>query len=225
MLEKYDNNTIVRNYSSGFDVKEYIQEELIPKAFPNINIAKLNLGLTGIASEMISQAIEDSYATASLMINESFISRATLPSSIYSSAALYNLGYSFATPSKCHFALQLWIPDIIEYSTKVKNSNTMRFCLDKNTRLTLGDSSYRLDYDIIIDHQFIDGKRVSDDYDYDYDVEYLENGMSYLILKKTKTMRYVFGIAWIDDVGWDDADEECDRNIQTWFAADPALAL
>ena len=68
MLEKYDNNTIVRNYSSGFDVKEYIQEELIPKAFPNINIAKLNLGLTGIASEMISQAIEDSYATASLMI-------------------------------------------------------------------------------------------------------------------------------------------------------------
>lgn len=72
---------------------------------------------------------------------------------------------------------------------------------------------------------FIDGKRVSDDYDYDYDVEYLENGMSYLILKKTKTMRYVFGIAWIDDVGWDDADEECDRNIQTWFAADPTLAL
>ena len=168
MLEKYDNNTIVRNYSSGFDVKEYIQEELIPKAFPNINIAKLNLGLTGIASEMISQAIEDSYATASLMINESFISRATLPSSIYSSAALYNLGYSFATPSKCHFALQLWIPDIIEYSTKVKNSNTMRFCLDKNTRLTLGDSSYRLDYDIIIDHQFIDGKRVYNVY-YDMD--------------------------------------------------------
>ena len=168
MLEKYDNNTIVRNYSSGFDVKEHIQEELIPKAFPNINIAKLNLGLTGIASEMISQAIEDSYATASLMINESFISRATLPSSIYSSAALYNLGYSFATPSKCHFALQLWIPDIIEYSTKVKNSNTMRFCLDKNTRLTLGDSSYILDYDIIIDHQFIDGKRVYNVY-YDMD--------------------------------------------------------
>lgn len=160
MIENYDNDTIVRNYTSGFDIKEYIQSVLIPKAFPDIEMNKLNLGLTGITSEMISQAVEDSHATASLMINESFISKATLPSSIYSAAALYDLGYTFATPSKCHFALQLWIPDIIEYSSKVKNSNTMRFCLDKNIRLTLGDNSYRLDYDIIIDHQFVDGQRV-----------------------------------------------------------------
>lgn len=71
---------------------------------------------------------------------------------------------------------------------------------------------------------FSDGKYVSDDYD--YDVEYLNNGMSYLILKETKTTRYVFGIAWIDNVGWDDEyEEKCDRSIQTWFAADPILSL
>ena len=64
MLEKIGNkDVIVRNYTSNFDIKEYIQEVLIPKAFPNIPVNKLNLGLTGIASEMIAQGIEDSAGT------------------------------------------------------------------------------------------------------------------------------------------------------------------
>ena len=66
-----------------------------------------------------------------------------------------------------------------------------------------------------------DGQRVSDRFDYDED--YLENGMAYLILEGTKTERYTFGIAWIDDVGWHDADDE--RDTETWFAADPNFRL
>lgn len=153
-------NTIIKNYTNNFDIKEYIQNVLIPKAFPNIPMNKLNLGFMGITSEMISQAIEDAQGTASLMMNESFITRAILPNSIYSEASLFNLGYTFATPSRCNFALQLWLPDIIKFSTKVRNTNTFRYYLDKNTKLILGDNSYKLDYDIIIDHQYIDGKRV-----------------------------------------------------------------
>jgi len=42
----------------------------------------------------------------------------------------------------------------------------------------------------------------------------------------TKTKEYVFGISWIDDVGWDDLmDENNDRGIETWYGADPTLAL
>ncbi|MCM1233305.1 MAG: hypothetical protein NC489_24570 [Ruminococcus flavefaciens] len=161
MIEKVGNkDVVVRNYTSNFSIKEYIQEVLIPKAFPNIPVNKLNLGLTGITSEMISQAIEDSAGTAALMMNEAFITRAILPNSIYSEASLFNLGYTFATPSKCSFALEMWLPDVIKYSSKVRNTNTYRYYLDKDTKLILGDNSYRLDYDIIIDHQMIDGKRV-----------------------------------------------------------------
>lgn len=161
MIEKIGNKDIyVRDYTSNFNVKEFIQTVLIPKAFPDIPINKLNLGFTGIASEMISQAIEDSYGTAALMMNESFITRAVLPSSIYSEASLFNLGYTFATPSQCNFAVQVWLDDIIKYSTRVNNSITMRYCLDKNTRVILGNNTYRFDYDIIIDHQYIDGQRV-----------------------------------------------------------------
>jgi len=69
---------------------------------------------------------------------------------------------------------------------------------------------------------FEDGTRVSDEYDYNAD--YLDNGMAYFIEKNTKTSSFVIGIAWIDDVGLEDEmDDENDRDVQTWFAADPAL--
>lgn len=153
-------DTIVQNYTSNVNVKEYIQEVLIPKAFPDIPMNKLNLGFTGVTAEYISQAIEDSYATATLMMNEAFITRAVLPESIYSEASLFNIGYTFAIPSKCNFAVQLWLPDIIKYATAVKNSNTKRYVLDKNTKIILGNNAYKFDYDVIIDYQFIDGNKV-----------------------------------------------------------------
>lgn len=63
-----------------------------------------------------------------------------------------------------------------------------------------------------------DGSRWSDKYD--YDAEYLENGMSYRISEKTTKCKYVFGIAWIDKI-FDEAEKiDHDRDVQTWFAAD-----
>ena len=71
---------------------------------------------------------------------------------------------------------------------------------------------------------YVGGKRLSDAYDYDAD--YLVNGMLYRIFPDTKTEQYVFGISWIDDVGWGDpTDNNHDRDIQTWFAADPTVSL
>ena len=71
---------------------------------------------------------------------------------------------------------------------------------------------------------YIGGVRDTDEYD--YDAEYLENGMSVLIDGNTKTQHFVFGIAWIDNVGWDDPiDDNNDRDVETWYGADPSLAL
>ena len=68
------------------------------------------------------------------------------------------------------------------------------------------------------------GKRASDEYD--YDAYYLDNGMSFLILPNTKTEQYVFGICWIDNVGWEDPiDYRDSRGVQTWYGADPLLSL
>lgn len=181
MLET-NGNSIVRNYTSNFDVKEYIQSVMMPKAFPDIPMSKLNAGFTGIVSEYISQAIEDSYGAASLMMNEAFITRAILPNSIYSEAAQFGLGYTFATPSRCNFALQLWLDDILKYSSEVSGERVSRYILDKDTKLILGDNVYKLDYDIIIDHQYIDGQLVFNVY-YDMDES---NSISTLTTKYVK---------------------------------------
>ncbi len=50
--------------------------------------------------------------------------------------------------------------------------------------------------------------------EYDYDIEYLKTGMQYDIFPETKTKKYVFGIAWMNE-----ANEE--NEVQTWFGADP----
>ena len=62
-----------------------------------------------------------------------------------------------------------------------------------------------------------DGSRFSDRYD--YDVNYLKNGISYVLGKESQGNRYVFGIAWIDG-----ATDNPERDIQTWFAADVTLS-
>lgn len=48
----------------------------------------------------------------------------------------------------------------------------------------------------------------------DYEVDYLNNGMAYLIFPSTKNTKYEFGISWI-------CDYTKDNDVQTWFGADP----
>lgn len=59
-----------------------------------------------------------------------------------------------------------------------------------------------------------DGTRASDIYDYDNN--YMEDGVSYLVLEETKTTRYVFGVAWIENV-------TAENDVETWYGADPTL--
>ena len=161
MLEKIgDNDVIVRNYTENMSIKEYLEDVLIAKAFPNIPLSKSNLSLNGIHAEYVAQGIEDSVATSSLMINEAFITKAQLPSSIYSHAALFELGYSYAVPSSATFALQLSIRDVIQHSEPVVNTSIYRYKLDRDTGIVVNDTVYKLDYDIFIDHTYIDGNRV-----------------------------------------------------------------
>ena len=62
--------------------------------------------------------------------------------------------------------------------------------------------------------------------DYDYDIEYLNNGMQYIIFPTTRTERYVFGVCWIDDINLEDQSREMiSRDTQTWFGADPTLSI
>ena len=86
------------------------------------------------------------------------------------------------------------------------------------------DRGFKMSVGVECEAGYVGGKRLSDEYDYDAD--YLVNGMSYLILPGTKTEQYVFGISWIDDVDRNDpGGDKHNRDIQTWFGADPTVSL
>ena len=61
----------------------------------------------------------------------------------------------------------------------------------------------------------------------DYDIEYRPNGLSYLVLKETKTDKYYFAVSWIDDVGYEDSinNYDNDRDVETWYGSDPFLLI
>ena len=44
----------------------------------------------------------------------------------------------------------------------------------------------------------------------------MEDGILYLVMKETKTITYVFGIAWIESV-------TTKNDVRTWYGADPTL--
>lgn len=44
----------------------------------------------------------------------------------------------------------------------------------------------------------------------------MEDGVLYQIMRDTKTTKFVFGIAWIDNV-------TAENDVQTWYGADPTL--
>ena len=149
-----DENIILNNYSDDSQIKDYMRNVLAPKVFHTIPISTLNSGMFSLTSEYISQITEQLAFTSSFYFNEEFITKAVLPDSIYAEAAIFNIGYSFATPASSNFLLELRISDI--YNNAVYNANTglMEFILDKNTKFNLPEGyTYSLDYDILIQYR------------------------------------------------------------------------
>jgi len=86
------------------------------------------------------------------------------------------------------------------------------------------DCGFKMSIGLECESGYIGSVRFSDRYD--YDVEYLKNGMTFLIDRNTKTKHYVFGISWIDNVGWNEQTEDNrKRDVETWFGADPTIGL
>jgi len=75
-----------------------------------------------------------------------------------------------------------------------------------NVKLSIGIES---------DAGYLNEERISDA-GYDYDSEYLKNGIAYVTLPGTKTNMYVFGISWNEN-------NTMETDVQTWYGADPTM--
>lgn len=147
---------ILNNYSDDSQIKKYINEVLAPRVFHDIPLNVLNTGHFSIINEYMSQTIEQLAFTSSFYFNESFITKAVLPDSIYAEAAIFNIGYSFATPASSNFLLELKIKDITDNAVYNADNDLYEFILDKNTKINLPEGFvYSLDYDILIQYKNI----------------------------------------------------------------------
>ena len=146
----------LNNYSDDSQIKAFMFNELAPRVFHDIPLNVLNTGFFSLVSEYISQITEQLGFTSSFYFNESFITKAVLPDSIYSEAAIFNIGYSFATPASTNFLLELKIQDIYDNAVFNADNGLYEFILDKNTKFNLPEGFvYSLDYDILIQYKDI----------------------------------------------------------------------
>ena len=134
-------DTILNNYSDDAQIKKFINERLAPMVFHDIPLSVLNTGMFSLINEYISQATEQLAFTSSFYFNESFITKAVLPDSIYAEAAIFNIGYAFATPSCTNILLELKLEDLYKNAKRNSDTGLYEFILDKNTQFNLSNGN------------------------------------------------------------------------------------
>lgn len=141
---------ITRDYVDNFAVKDFIDNNLVDKYFPDIDASLRTVGLIGLTSEIITNYGEDAFNTGSVLFREGFPNRAQIPESIYSHAAIFQLSDVFSTAANCKFLLVLEesaiVKNMVDYYDK--DSGIYHFYIDKNTMIYIEDHPFVIDYDI-----------------------------------------------------------------------------
>lgn len=188
-----------RDYTDNFSVKQIALDKLVPKYFPNINPDFLNIGEIGFIEEQIANALEDTFNTSSVLMNESFPIRAVIPESIYSHAAVFQLDDVYTNCAQVGVVIMLTESEILDKGTKRGNRTT--FYLDKRTIISINadqngnenvkDIMFTFDYDIKITalRKQVTGSEV----EYNYSANYVFDSVNcisrvndpYLRIRKT----------------------------------------
>ena len=142
-------DTIERDYSDNFSIRELAINKIMPKYFEEEQ-SNLTVGLNGMITEYIGTVTEDAFNAASTMILETFPNRAKMPSSIYSNAAIFQLTNAFSTPASCQFLILLSEEDIKKNFIQKPGNKYNYFYIDKDTTFFVNDIPFVLDYDIEI---------------------------------------------------------------------------
>lgn len=163
-----ENIVVNRDYTDNFAIKDTAINKLGTKYFEDVELSALNVGELGFVLEQVANITEDSFNTASVLLNEAFPNKAVIPESIYSHAAVFQLNNVFTPCGNCVFILLLQQADILQYGETLGSS--LAFYIDKRTIISVEDIPFTLDYDVQIKAQkkFVDGGYV-----YDYAAQYI----------------------------------------------------
>ena len=141
---------IERSYVDNYAVKDFTNDVLVDKYFPDIDVSTRTVGMIGMTSEIVSNIAEDTFNTGTVYLRETFPNRAEIKESIYSHAALFQLSDVFSKAGECQFLIVLGESGIIDNMTYDSNSGFYYFYLDKDTVTYVKETPFVLDYDIQI---------------------------------------------------------------------------
>ena len=137
-----------RNYSSLYQIKDFIVKQMAPKYLSSDEINMSQIGLFGYITETLSTLGEDGLNATSIVFKECFANAAENIESLYLMGAIYQLEHLFATPASMQFIMLLSEEDIIN---NAHNENGMlSFYIDSATQFQIDGMTFTLEYDIRI---------------------------------------------------------------------------
>lgn len=178
----------VREYTTAATVQEFILNDVAPKYFEVSDTSLLQVGLLGLITDTASFSIADQYEVVGRYLNESLLSRASLPDFIYAFAASYGVVDLFATPAKIPMFLYIKEADILKNSKQV--GSHLEFTLDADMKLYVDDNDdlmYSIPYNITIRSVYYKGEYShAAVYDSDYDNHIASITTPYLKMIRTR---------------------------------------
>ena len=157
-----------RDYSSIYNIEEWMIKEIAPKFFDVQNISLLNVGQFGMNNHVIGTVIEDQFEVVNRYVNEILPQKANLPDFIYANAALYGIEDFLARPSKSSMLLYIKESDVLNKSSYRQNGRTVvvagkssyveykDFRIDSEMQIFVEDVQYSIPYDVNIQVSIID---------------------------------------------------------------------
>ena len=177
---------IKRDYTSLYQIKEFMVNEVAPKYLDVENMNMASTGLFGYITELLSTVAEDGMNATSMVFKECFANAAENPESLYLMAAIYQLENLFATPASMPFVLLIGEDDIINKGKDT--SGIINYYVDSDTVVTVEGREFILEYDLKIS-----AKKTANGYVYTviYMVDHVnalaKSGTQYV---KSKVFRY-----------------------------------
>ena len=147
---------MANDYTSIYNIKDFILNGITPKYFNTQDISLANTGLYGMISDISATVAEDTMKVASRYITELIPGQSKLPDFIYANAANYGISDIFATCSKCKATLFIKEKDVLQHG--VQDGRYTEYTIDSDLIVYIDGVPFSIPADIKIRSNYYNGK-------------------------------------------------------------------
>ena len=147
---------MANDYTSIYDIKNFILHDITPKYFNIEDISLANTGLYGMISDISSTVAEDTMKVVARYITELVPGQSKLPDCIYANAANHRISGIIATCAKCKATLFIKEKDVLRYG--VQDGRYTEYTIDSDLIVYIDDVPFSIPADIKIRSNYYNGK-------------------------------------------------------------------